>query len=190
MGANIGRYTFMLQSIISRNYRCYSFEPNKRIFFILNSLIYLSGIKNILSKNIAISNKKSEVNFKNIYSFCKFNDDKRNWHFDFNTESKIVKSNKFTKINSDKIDNFLLNNVSFIKIDTESHDYSVLLGSIRLIKKCLPNILIEENSKKVKKFFKKINYKKITYKNLKRNHLYCSLRTFNKLKITLKNNTA
>ena len=189
VGANIGRYTFMLQRIISRNNRCYSFEPNKRIFFILNSLIYLSGINNILSKNIAISNKKSEVNFKNIYSVCKFGDNKRNWYFDFNTESKIVKSNKFTKINCNKIDNFSINNVSFIKIDTEGHDYSVLLGSIKLIKKSLPNILIEENSMRVKRFFKKINYKKITYENLKRNHLYCSYKIFNKLKINLKNKT-
>ena len=163
VGANIGRYTFMLQSIISRNNKCYSFEPNKRIFFILNSLIYLSSIKNILPTNIAISNKKSEVNFKNIYSVCKFGDNKRNWYFDFNTESKIVKNNKFTKIKCDKIDNFLLNNISFIKIDTEGHDYNVLLGSIRLIKKSLPNILIEENSMRVKKFFKKLNYKKITH---------------------------
>ena len=38
IGANIGRYSFMLQRIISTNNICYSFEPNPRIFFIMNSL--------------------------------------------------------------------------------------------------------------------------------------------------------
>jgi FkbM family methyltransferase len=186
IGANIGRYSFMLQRIISSKNICYSFEPNPRIFFIMNSLIYLLNINNISLLNFAISNKESVVNFKNIFSVKKLYDTRRDWYFDFNTESRIVKSNKFIKVNSTTIDRFFFKNISFIKIDTEGNDYKVLLNCKETIKTSLPNILIEEDSLKIRKFFKSLAYKKVYCEDLKRNHLYCSKNKLNKIEIILK----
>jgi FkbM family methyltransferase len=183
IGANIGRYSFMLQRIISTKNICYSFEPNPRIFFIMNSLIYFLNINNISLLNLAISNKVSVVNFKNIFSVKKLYDTRRDWYFDYNTESRIVKSNKFTKVYSTTIDRFSFKNISFIKIDTEGNDYKVLRNCVQTIKTSLPNILIEEDSPKIRKFFKSLDYKKINCEHLKRNHLYCSKKKLNKIKI-------
>ena len=106
IGSNIGRYTFQLSLLVGKNGLVYSFEPMHRSFLILSSLLYLSGIKNIIPINLAISNNTKKILMQEYSSPLK------NYLFDTNTGSKIVKRiNKasFFKY-SFKIDNFKVYN--------------------------------------------------------------------------------
>lgn len=164
VGSNIGRYTFQLSSLVGKNGLVYSFEPMHRSFLILSSLIYLSGIKNIIPINLAISNNTKKILMQEQSSPLK------NYLFDTNTGSKIVKKiNKasFYKY-SFKIDNFnIKEKISFIKIDCEGHEIEVLSGAMKLIKKNKPILLVENNSNQLKFFLKKNNYieKKLNIKS-------------------------
>lgn len=169
IGSNIGRYTFKLSSLVGKKGFVYSFEPMDKSFFILSSLIYLSGKKNILPIKIAISNFTRKV--KMIPSSSKIS----NFIFDTKTESKIInRSQKNYEYNySIKIDDLnILEKIKFIKIDCEGHEFEVLSGAINLIKKNNPTILVENNSNLVKKFLEKLNYNSVQFNVVSRNMLF------------------
>jgi FkbM family methyltransferase len=155
IGSNIGRYTFQLSTLVGKNGFVYSFEPMQRSFLILSSLLYLSNIKNIIPINLAISNKTKKILMQEQSSLSK------NYLFNTNTESKIVNKilkNSFFKY-SLKIDDLnIKEKISFIKIDCEGHEIQVLFGAKKLIKKNKPILLVENNSKKLGIFLKKLNY--------------------------------
>ena len=72
--------------------------------------------------------------------------------------------NKFKKIRikTKKLDDFHFKNISFIKIDVEGHELSLLRGAKKFFKLNKPNCLIEikkNNLSKVKKFFNDLNVK-------------------------------
>ena len=167
IGSNIGRYTFKLSSLVGEKGIVYSFEPMPKSFLILSSLLYLSEKKNVIPINLAISNKTKKIIMDQKSSKSK------NFLFDTNTESKII--NKFTKKSlfrySFRIDDMnIKEKVSFLKIDCEGHELEILMGASNLIKKNKPIILVENNSKALFVFLKKLNYQpkksKITSRNV------------------------
>lgn len=82
-------------------------------------------------------------------------------------EKKERSKNNFSKfkkikIKTKKLDDFHFKNISFIKIDVEGHELSLLRGAKKFFKFNKPNCLIEtkkDNLPKVKKFFNNLNVK-------------------------------
>ena len=156
IGCNKGLYSYVL-SKQSKIRKVYSFEPNK---FVLNDLQNYN-CKNIKIFNYALSNKVKNENL--IIPYYK--------HFELNgfatLEKKIFlnkKYRKFRKINikTKKLDDFNFKNISFIKIDVEGHEISLLNGAKKIFKLNKPNCLIEikkGNLFKVINFFKSIDSK-------------------------------
>ena len=169
IGSNIGRYTFELSSIVGCKGTVYSFEPMHRSFLILLSLTYLSGKKNIIPINLAISNKTNKIIMEEQSS------PSNNYLFDTNTESKIT--HKPSKNNlgtySVKIDDLnIKEKISFIKIDCEGAELDVLKGAINLIKKNKPIIMVENNSNKLVGFLSKLRYQPKKIKTKSRNFIF------------------
>jgi FkbM family methyltransferase len=107
-------------------------------------------ISRIVIKEIALSNQRKD---KKIYFFDKqsqlsslMNDIKK---FSYNKNKKL----RYMKIKTDKLDNVINNElkkfkhkIDLIKIDTEGHEYEVLLGAKKTIKKHKPKFIqIEMN---------------------------------------------
>ena len=156
IGCNKGLFSYAL-SKQSKIIKIFSFEPNK---FILNDLKNYN-CKNIKIFNYALSNKEKNENLIIPY-YKRFELD------GFATlEKKILLNQKFRKfkkinIKTKKLDNFNFKNISFIKIDVEGHEISLLNGAKKIFKANKPNCLIEikkGNLFKVKKFFKSIDSK-------------------------------
>ena len=146
IGAHTGSFSKKL--LEKENIRIIAFEAMKENFKKLKKLeknyqnfhcfnIALSNIKGI--SNIYFTNVKSqlssiEINLKNI---------------NFLKNRKIKKK----KIKTDTLDNFVKNNkylfsekIDFIKIDTEGHDYKILVGAKKFIKNNKPKFIqIEMN---------------------------------------------
>ena len=134
VGAANGLY---LSHLYALSAKCYAFEP--RIAALENLKRMFSGISDSIQfENVALSN------------FSGF------------TEMKILKSNstlstiesgnlierfgevEITNVSVKRLDNYkFLGTVGFIKIDVEGHEEAVLEGSLELLKRDKPSLLIE-----------------------------------------------
>ena len=171
VGANIGISTLGFRKLGLSN-PIYLFEPN---FFLYEKyLINLKKkIQNIFIFNLALNNIKRErklyvAHYKNtsIHFLSSFN---KNYILN---SIKITYSNLINKmsiikknVKCDKFDSLKIKYPpKFIKLDTEGHDYKVLVGMRKTIKKYEPTFLIEYNVqifKKICKFLK--SYKPYIY---------------------------
>ena len=152
VGANIGISSIGFRKLGFIN-PIYLFEPN---FFIFHK--YLKKLKknnnNFFLKNLALSNKKEIKKLylayyrgKNIHFLSSFSKNYiinsikityKNLENNMNIVSKKVKCEKFDNLK-------IKTPPTFIKLDTEGHDYDVLIGMKNTIKKYKPIFLIEYN---------------------------------------------
>tara|TARA_B110000977_G_C10868515_1_gene412568 strand:- start:60 stop:776 length:717 start_codon:yes stop_codon:yes gene_type:complete len=156
VGANKGLWSYAL-SKQKKIFKIYSFEPNKKITKTLHNY----NCNRIKIYNLALSdqNKKRVLQiplYKNMildgWATLERKDHSKN---NFNKFKKIT-------IKTKKLDDFHFKNISFIKIDVEGHELSLLRGAKKFFKLNKPNCLIEikkNNLSKVKKFFNDLNVK-------------------------------
>lgn len=135
VGANYGLYTYPLSKLYNK---VIAIEPNKEVTkYIRNSTgnidvynIALSDKIGMKYINIPIYKKTPLFGLSSISNYV---------NYIYKDEFSIEKRN----INVNSLDNLCINNVDFIKIDVEGHEYEVLKGAEKLIKRDKPIILIE-----------------------------------------------
>jgi FkbM family methyltransferase len=144
IGANNGSYTKMLLELT--NSKVISFEPLPEAF---NNLVELknSYASRFQPYNLGIADKKG--NLKLYFG------DSDSQHASFSSDIRRIdyvgeKNNNFLNVDVISIDEFVLKNgineIDFIKIDTEGYEYEVLLGSINTINNIIPKFIqIEMN---------------------------------------------
>lgn len=167
VGANIGISTLGFRKLGFTN-PIYLFEPNYLLYE--NYLKKMKKkYKNIFINNLALNNKKERkklyiAHYKNqtlhfLSSFDKnyiINSIKITF-LSANKKISIIKKN----VMCEKFDSIKINHPpDFIKLDTEGHDYNILLGMKKTIKKHKPVFLIEYNLKIFKKICKYLKYYK------------------------------
>ena len=122
IGANVGEWSKNV-SRINSDAKIYSFEPIKSTFENLKS--NLDTFSNISTINLALS---SEEGVFEIYNYGE-NSGTNSFH---NIKNNKSNSYKIEKINTTTIDLFTtennIDNIDFIKCDTEGNDYNVILG--------------------------------------------------------------
>jgi FkbM family methyltransferase len=146
IGANMGQYACRLSDFIKSG-KIYSFEPFNPNYIALCSMKKILRLKNIIPIHTAISDKKGMLKLM----IPIINDNlivgtqavlEQFQHSDF----KNVKYCEET-VAVNTIDDFVsenkLNNIDFIKIDTEGAEIAVLTGGLETIKKYLPVLSIE-----------------------------------------------
>ena len=167
VGANVGISTLGFRKLGFIN-PVYLFEPNYLLY--KNYLIKIKKEnKNIFIKNLALSNKKQKKKLyiadykgQTLHYLSSF--DKKYilnsikiFFLSVKNKIRIISKN----VNCEKFDSIKLKYPPiFIKLDTEGHDYEVLLGMKKTIIKNNPVFLIEYNQQ----IFKKINCLLKTYK--------------------------
>lgn len=165
VGAQAGLYSLYAKFLPNSTF--YSFEPFKETYNYLLDNLKLNNITNVKTYNIGLSDKKED---NVIFNTCIS-------HNGLHTlaESPIrFEDVKKELINIDTIDNLFYNNginVDFIKMDTEGHEYFILMGARKTIECYKPIIQIEYNSKNMEQsnvtpdmldnLIKELNYKKI-----------------------------
>ena len=130
VGAHLGTHTIPF-SIIGK--QVYSFEPQKRIFNLLEKTIKDNNISNVTLFNKVVSTTNNEeVDFINtetgrasIWSY-------RPYLNGYHSREKTI---MIDSLNLDKLD--------FLKIDAEKTEWLVLKGATETILKCKPLILLE-----------------------------------------------
>jgi len=161
VGSHKGTYTDLVLNNF-KNYKSYLFEPQKHIFRFLKKKYKKK--RNIYIFNNALSDKKSlqelYINHHDLTSSLNKLDTKNNYlklkAKLFSTTSKKMISRK-EKIKTQKLIDVLkskkINDIDLLKIDTEGHEFQVLRGLQKKIKK-VRYILIEFHNDEIY-----INYK-------------------------------
>jgi len=130
VGANIGEWTALVSNIMPES-RIYSFEPSKQTFEILAKQNFN---KNVSLHNIGLGEKDETKDFY-VYE----NDSTLNSAFPRDVKDKGLEQNvKIEKALFETLDSFCvrnnINNISFLKIDTEGNELAVLRGAEQYIK--------------------------------------------------------
>lgn len=151
IGANIGRYTLRLSSLVGEHGRVIAFEPVPSSFELLSFYTASRPTANVTLFNVALSDKSQEigVTIPPLSSVT----------FDTKTMAQLTAESTALRILSFPLDDLKLpQRISFVKIDTEGHELRVLHGMKRLIERDHPVFLIEENQPEVIGFLGKYGY--------------------------------
>ena len=108
----------------------YAYEPNLEMYEFLTENVNINNVNNIKTKNIAISDE-----------FCKINVRKHG----SNSGCFYIEKKDDGEIDCITLDSENIENVDYIKIDTEGSELLVLKGSVETIKKYKPLIQVEIN---------------------------------------------
>jgi FkbM family methyltransferase len=148
VGANLGQYAIRLEPLLKGEGKIISIEPVYEDYLYLQKLKKYFKLNNLTCLNYAVSNCEREgilyipLIDNDIELDTRATVDKQNYYFDYpdyktQNVSITTLSSLFNSQNLSRLD--------IIKSDTEGNDCNVIMGSIDLIKKYLPIILIEDS---------------------------------------------
>jgi len=139
VGCYKGSFIEICLNIYKSNFKIYAFEAENKIY---ERLKRYKSYKNINIYNFGISDKDGLLDFNVSYqegtsTFSSLNNNSKYLNFKSKVLGKKIFSEK-QKVEVKKIDSFCLTNnikkIDLLKIDTEGHEMSVLLGAEKSMK--------------------------------------------------------
>lgn len=131
-GANMGYHTVTLAKLVGPNGNVLAFEPLRIIYQQLNGNIFINGLRNVTCFNLALGNDNKIVQMDPL---------------DLDSSSVNIGGTKIggggENVEMVKLDQIVTNGVSFVKIDVQGSEVSLLEGADKLIKNSRPVIFIE-----------------------------------------------
>lgn len=139
IGGAMGAYTVGLGNLFNHTY---TFEPNKKSYYLIHANCILNDIvEKVDIYNVFLSDRNKTVKYN---GWCS-NDNNDEIGIDsskltsiclekYDAEHLIVCDN-YQEIQTKTLDEYNFENVGFIKIDTEGHDFEILKGSVSTILK-------------------------------------------------------
>lgn len=156
-GGNVGFFVLILNELVGKEGRIFSFEPSMRLLARLEKTIKINNIQNVTVVNLALGETEGRATL--------------HYYPKQTGLSSIVADFKHRSISEniqittlDKFSENIPGRVSFIKIDTEGYEPRVLKGAKELIKRDKPNIYIElggdyqNSSAEALNILKELNY--------------------------------
>jgi len=143
VGANIGVYTVYLSKLVGPNGNVYSIEPIPPTFDILSNNVKKLGQRNVWLLNYAISDQCGSTKME----IPKYLSGGENYYQARIRENGNVPSmlRRFDVVTT-SLDTLLFGSgrlITFMKIDVEGHESQVIKGSLGIIRKYKPALLIE-----------------------------------------------
>ena len=144
VGVYRGVYSYQLSKFFKH---VHSFEPNNLIFNFLSKNLK-KIIDNLSLYNVALSNENGSTILKIPYRNSSIFRNNTEELFQLGAASIHPTNNfkqfKTIKVKKKRLDDILIKKkISFIKIDVEGHEIEVIKGSLGIIKKYHPTLLIE-----------------------------------------------
>lgn len=173
VGANVGKVYDLLNSGYNVK-KVWMYEASPILFNYLK--IKYNNNESVVIDNVAISDSEGDVNFDESSIVHQIKSNSSNLNFGL---SKIGNSPSQTKVKSNKMSNLIgnndeiLNNVTFIKIDTENVDFNILNDLVTIISKFKTKPIIEfevnyhmgpitkDNAQSILDKFTNVGYKKL-----------------------------
>lgn len=162
IGANIGLYSLYASKIVGEQGRIISFEPFKQNYHSFSNNIALNNFINIQLEKKAVGIENGSIK---LY----YNQDEQNLGM---VSTQFVENAICEEVSVISIDEYIeenkINQVDFIKIDIEGHEFKALQGMRNTLLKYKPTILIEileennsaDNNEYVHRFLVDLGYHK------------------------------
>jgi FkbM family methyltransferase len=135
VGANIGYYSVIFSKLVGGNGKVLSFEPTAHFYKILSDNLKENKCDNVRTFSFGLSDKQQTLD---IY----IGDSSATIH-DPTPETAISKEAIKLFPLDEKIVEFNLSRLDFIKIDIDGHEPAFLKGAIKTIRKFKPLVLLE-----------------------------------------------
>lgn len=162
IGASDARHSYIMSDLIGKNGQVYAFEPSSYSYGHLALVVKLHRLKNVHTYHLAVSDKAGSV--------CLITPEKLTGHagrsFAFiasldsiDKKRTDIESSKTTKeeVAAISIDDFVsennIDNIDFIRCDTEGSEMLILKGANKTVVKNKPSLLIEIHSDALKEVF-------------------------------------
>lgn len=145
-GANLGFHTITLSSFVGNRGKVHSFEPQRIIFQQLNCNVFLNGLDNVYTYNLAVGESESEVfidspDFHNIHPMYT------------NIGNTSINTNKVgSLVRQISLDSLNLSQLDFIKMDVQGCELNILKGGKNTIMKYRPYMFMEVEEKQLNQF--------------------------------------
>jgi len=153
IGAHCGSHT-VLYKAMNPDLEVYAFEPQSRLFELLESNVELNGLTDVHCLNTAVGNRIGGAvmnNFstdgENAYSSLEYGTDKVMNLAGVQVCEDSLSESSGESVRMITIDSLNLSDCDFMKIDVEGFEPYVLLGAMETIDKFSPNISFESNQK-------------------------------------------
>ena len=131
IGAFIGFYTVIFSKIIGLNGKVFAVEPENNAYSYLLKNIRINNLQNVVPINKAADDK---IGFVKFTERANYSNKKK-----FGGFVSIDEKKQFKLIESITVDSLKLNNVSWVKLDTDGNETKILNGMKETISKS-PNI--------------------------------------------------
>jgi FkbM family methyltransferase len=136
VGSNIGYYSILEAKLLDRDGTVITIEPIRRNFRYLLKNITINNITNIRAINVALSDT---IGFKKMV-----NNVGSNWARILENENHNHNASLETvRVTTGDSLFWALEKISLIRMDVEGHEYYIIKGFYNIIKKHMPDLLIE-----------------------------------------------
>jgi len=145
-GANLGYHTITLSSLVGNHGKVYSFEPQRIIFQQLNCNVFLNGLDNVYTYNLAVSEMESEVfiNSPDFHNIRPMYTNIGNTPINTNNVGSLVRQISLDSLNLPKL--------NFIKMDVQGSELNILKGGKNTIEKHRPYMFMEVEERQLNLF--------------------------------------
>ena len=147
VGANNGHFTVEFAQYVGDSGKVHSYEPQRIIFQQLCGNVFLNGLDNVYTYNVALGD---EVRFTYVEKPNYFD----NGYVNFG-DVHISNSNEYDdveKVQIATLDSYEFDNVGLIKLDAQGFESYILSGATNTINKYRPYIFIEIEDDQLKKY--------------------------------------
>lgn len=133
IGAHVGIHSVTMSRVVGEKGSVYAFEPQPKTYKELRINLALNDCKNVFALKVALGNERGSIG---LAEPLPGNEGGR----------YISRKNPVEYVQITRLDDFDLDNVSFIKMDVEAFEEQTLLGAVATIKKNMPVMYIEIHS--------------------------------------------
>lgn len=151
-GANIGAHTVPLAQLVGDAGQVYAFEPQRRVFQVLNGNIAINSLRNVFCLQKALSDKSGNLLVPILST-------------EVSNNFGALELGEWTygeEVDVTTIDSMKLSSCRLIKIDVEGMELNVLRGARETIKKLKPVLYVEidraEKTKEIISYVDKLGY--------------------------------
>jgi len=143
IGGYIGIYAMFFSRAVGERGEVFTFEPNLKNYHELLFNLQLNNISNVTTRNLGLGReyKKAQLRYNPIFP------GRGTIREEIENDRSRISRSKTTEIQIDSLDNILQNellpNPDFIKIDVEGFELEVLQGMLKTLSKDKPDIYIE-----------------------------------------------